>query len=242
MGGQVSLCFRWDWVLGSLPLDHSRTTLLNLSNNNTLIHPRPTRLRSRRRMVRGPRSFRVRGVPDPAVLSQGIIRVQPQPLDQKIPPQDPVVVYQSYQSNQPSTPNNVAAGPSVPTSGIPCMPQTRVYHYVNPSNGNHVTSLLPPDHPEMVCLQQGSHVEETKFGFFGESFWFYLSAFSCLFLGPVLIWVCWTGVLAAIVWFPLGIGLCLLDRTVTCKRCGAVIKSRPSIQLGGSNRRNGGRN
>ena len=48
------------------------------------------------------------------------------------------------------------------------MPQTRVYHYVNPANGDHITSLLPPDHPEMVCLQQGSHVEETKFGFLGE--------------------------------------------------------------------------
>ena len=48
------------------------------------------------------------------------------------------------------------------------MPQTRVYHYVNPANGNHITSLLPPDHPEMVCLQRGSHIEETKFGFLGE--------------------------------------------------------------------------
>jgi len=144
--------------------------------------------------------------------TNGIIRVQPHPLDQKIPPQDPVVVNHSHQP----TPNNVAAGPSVPRPAIPSMPQTRVYHYVNPANGNHITSLLPPDHPEMVCLQQGSHVEETKFGFLG--------------------------IVAAIVWFPLGIGLCLLDRTVTCKRCGAVIKARPSIQIGGSNRRNGGRN
>lgn len=55
------------------------------------------------------------------------------------------------------------------------MPQTRVYHYVNPNNGNHVTSLLPPDHPEMVCLQQGSHVEETKFGFLGEFVYLCLS-------------------------------------------------------------------
>jgi len=47
------------------------------------------------------------------------------------------------------------------------------------------------------------------------------------------------GLIAAVVWFPLGIGLCLLDRTVTCKRCGAVIKAKPSIQLGGSNRRSG---
>ena len=90
-------------------------------------------------------------------------------MDQKIPPQDPVAVYRSYQPNQPPTPTaNIVGGPSVPRSGIPSMPQTRVYHYVNPKNGNRVTSLLPPDHPEMVCLQQGSHVEETKFGLFGE--------------------------------------------------------------------------
>jgi hypothetical protein len=32
------------------------------------------------------------------------------------------------------------------------------------------------------------------------------------------------GVIAAIVWFPLGIGLCLLDRRVQCKRCGEAIE------------------
>jgi hypothetical protein len=32
------------------------------------------------------------------------------------------------------------------------------------------------------------------------------------------------GVIAAIVWFPLGIGLCLLDRRVQCKRCGESIE------------------
>lgn len=105
----------------------------------------------------------------------GIVRVHPQPLDQKIPPQDPVAVYRSYQSDQSPTPNaNIIAGPSVQGAGIPSMPQTRVYHYVNPENGNHITSLLPPDHPEMVCLQRGSHVEETKFGFLGEFFLFSL--------------------------------------------------------------------
>lgn len=99
---------------------------------------------------------------------KGIVRVQPKPLDQKIPPQEAVVVYRSYQSDQPPTLSDVVAGPSVPGPGVPSMPQTRVYHYVNPSNGNHVTSLLPPDHPEMVCMQRGSHVEETKFGLLGE--------------------------------------------------------------------------
>jgi len=147
--------------------------------------------------------------------TNGIVRVQPQSLDQKIPPQDPVFVYQVHQSNLPLIPNvdaNTVAGPSLPSPGVPSMPQTRVYHYVNPSDGNHITSLLPPDHPEMVCLQRGSHDGETKFGLLG--------------------------ILAAIVWFPFGIGLCLLDRTVTCKRCGAVVKGRPSIHFGGSRERN----
>ena len=118
-------------------------------------------------MVRVPAAF-FRGVFLILSFLKGIVRVQPKPLDQKIPPQEAVVVYRSYQSDQPPTLSDVAAGPSVPGPEIPSMPQTRVYHYVNPSNGNHVTSLLPPDHPEMVCMQRGSHVEETKFGFLGE--------------------------------------------------------------------------
>ncbi|KAF5351850.1 hypothetical protein D9756_007722 [Leucocoprinus leucothites] len=61
-----------------------------------------------------------------------------------------------------------------------------VYHYVNPQTGEHVTSLLPPNHPEMACLQEGGHITETKYGLLG--------------------------LLAAVFWFPLGIGLCLLDR------------------------------
>ncbi|KAH7927527.1 hypothetical protein BV22DRAFT_1111061 [Leucogyrophana mollusca] len=77
------------------------------------------------------------------------------------------------------------------------MHQPTVYHYMNPRTGDQLTSLLPPDHPEMICLQQGGHVEQTKYGILG--------------------------ILAAIVWFPLGIGLCLLDRRVRCKRCGYTI-------------------
>lgn len=100
------------------------------------------------------------------LFTKGIVQVQPHPLDQKIPPQDAVLVYQSRQSPTPNA--NIVAGPSIPTPGIPTMPQTRVYHYINPTNGNHITSLLPPEHPEMVCLQRGSHVEETKYGFLGE--------------------------------------------------------------------------
>jgi len=94
-------------------------------------------------------------------------------------------------------------GPSSPpvmtfhVAPVPVMPQPRIYHYHNPATGEHLASLLPPDHPEMVCLQQGGHIPRSKFGFLG--------------------------ILAAIVWFPLGIGLCLLDRRVLCERCGAVI-------------------
>jgi len=82
----------------------------------------------------------------------------------------------------------------------PAMQQPTVYHYQNPMTGEHVASLLPPDHPEMVCLQQGGHINETKFGILG--------------------------ILAAIIWFPLGIGLCLLDRRVKCRRCGEIIEDR----------------
>jgi len=54
MGGQVSLWFRTDWILGSLtPLYRSRITLPNPSKNHTLTLPRLTRLRSKRLMVRG---------------------------------------------------------------------------------------------------------------------------------------------------------------------------------------------
>ena len=47
--------------------------------------------------------------------------------------------------------------------------------------------------------------------------WFTL--FGLMFIPFVLL-----GVIAAIVWFPLGIGLCLLDRRVHCKRCGESIE------------------
>jgi hypothetical protein len=76
-------------------------------------------------------------------------------------------------------------------------PTTTVHHYVNPATGEHIASLLPPDHPQMRCLQEGTHVPETHYGVLG--------------------------VLAAIAWFPLGIGLCLLDRRVKCRRCGYQI-------------------
>lgn len=171
-----------------------------------------------------------RGGADPSRFFKGIFQVPQRPSDQKIPPQGPVAAYKSYQHSTPNT-RGLVAGPSGP--GIPSMPPTRVYHYVNPNNGDHVTSLLPPNHPEMVCLQEGSHVEETKFGLFGEFLSFSVLAVEGMRSHKFY----WAGVLAAIFWFPLGIGLCILDRSVTCKRCGAVIKGRPGINFGGSSRR-----
>ncbi|KAF8633664.1 hypothetical protein AX15_001313 [Amanita polypyramis BW_CC] len=75
----------------------------------------------------------------------------------------------------------------------------RIYHYVNPRTNEQTASLLPPDHPEMVCLQTGMHDTHTTFGILG--------------------------ILAAIIWFPIGIGCCLLDRKTTCRRCGAVLST-----------------
>ncbi|KAI9571161.1 hypothetical protein HD554DRAFT_2079034 [Boletus coccyginus] len=93
----------------------------------------------------------------------------------------------------PSTPPVV----SLHVAPVPVMPQPTVYYYQSPVTGEQLATLSPPDHPEMLCLQRGGHEPRTKYGILG--------------------------ILAAIVWFPLGIGLCLLDRRVQCKRCGVVI-------------------
>jgi hypothetical protein len=44
-----------------------------------------------------------------------------------------------------------------------------VYYYEDPRTGQRVASLLPPDHPQMVCLQAGEHVPETRYGCLGTS-------------------------------------------------------------------------
>ncbi|KAL4243976.1 Membrane protein BRI3 [Abortiporus biennis] len=99
---------------------------------------------------------------------------------------------------KPVVKENAAGAPPVGPSFIPpSMPPTTVYNYVNPVTHEHVVSLLPPNHPQMICLQEGRHVTETKYGLLG--------------------------ILAAIFWFPLGIGLCLLDRKVKCTRCGMIL-------------------
>ena len=45
--------------------------------------------------------------------------------------------------------------------------EATVYHYQDPRTGQTIASLLPPDHPQMVCLQAGQHVPETRYGFLG---------------------------------------------------------------------------
>ncbi|VDB95929.1 unnamed protein product [Peniophora sp. CBMAI 1063] len=123
--------------------------------------------------------------------------------------------YREIPSESPPAYNDAVAGPSngmskpgpvAPMSTTPLIhPATTpgspdgptVYHYQHPVTGHQIVSLLPPDHPQMVCLQRGHHDVETKFGLLG--------------------------VLAAIFWFPLGVGLCLLDRRARCRSCGEVL-------------------
>jgi len=111
-------------------------------------------------------------------------------------PDDPK---QSPPSIQPPPPS--ASGPSnyLVHPGTSTAPSPVVYHYRNPITQETVVSLLPPTHPEMICLQAGEHDTDTHYGILG--------------------------ILAAIFWFPLGVGVCLLDRRVKCKRCGQVIEN-----------------
>ncbi len=77
----------------------------------------------------------------------------------------------------------LANGPSVMYGAT--SPQTTVYYYQDPRTGQRVASLLPPDHPEMVCLQAGEHVPETRYGFLGA-----LCLLALLLVGCVLAHVC----------------------------------------------------
>ena len=47
------------------------------------------------------------------------------------------------------------------------VPSPTVYNYTNPRTGERIVSLLPPNHPEMICLQEGMHVPHTKYGLLG---------------------------------------------------------------------------
>ena len=58
--------------------------------------------------------------------------------------------------------------------------EATVYHYQDPRTGQTIASLLPPDHPQMVCLQAGQHVPESRYGFIGA--FFFCHAFENKFL------------------------------------------------------------
>jgi hypothetical protein len=61
----------------------------------------------------------------------------------------------------------VASNPSIMYGATAPGPQATVYYYQDPRTGQRIASLLPPDHPQMVCLQAGEHVPETRYGFLG---------------------------------------------------------------------------
>lgn len=129
---------------------------------------------------------------------------------------------------QLGSPSGVASGVNLNQNipETPLMPATPVYHYTNSTTNEHVASLLPPDHPEMLCLQEGVHVPETKFGILGShSFHSHAlyGAEQCTNRIDAYQPSAHVGMLAAIFWFPLGIGICMLDRRVKCTRCGFVI-------------------
>ena len=109
--------------------------------------------------------------------------------------------------------NYISPEPSHTTQPL-STPSPMVYNYINPVSGERVVSLLPPNHPEMICLQSGSHVPHTRFGLLGEH-----QSSHCPCILTFL-----SGILAAVFWFPFGIGLCLLDRRVRCHRCGLIIE------------------
>ena len=86
------------------------------------------------------------------------------PLDNTSMPSEGSDVKQLQGSKQ--APAYVIAGPSY-TTQPPYTPAPVVYHYMNPMTHENVASLLPPNHPEMVCLQAGQHVPKTRYGILG---------------------------------------------------------------------------
>ncbi|KAH7108349.1 hypothetical protein BKA62DRAFT_753062 [Auriculariales sp. MPI-PUGE-AT-0066] len=112
-------------------------------------------------------------------------------IDVKVPePEAPV----QQQQQQPIAAQMIAGPVAGPVNGSSAPPV--VYYYQDPATGNRIATLLPPDHPEMLCLQYG-HTTKTHFGVLG--------------------------VLVAVLAFPWGIAACLLDRRVKCTRCQRII-------------------
>jgi len=72
----------------------------------------------------------------------------------------------SPQDTQPKGPPlMLAGGPQVIYGATSSEPT--VYNYQDPRTGQRVVSLLPPDHPQMVCLQTGTHIPDTRYGCLG---------------------------------------------------------------------------
>lgn len=64
---------------------------------------------------------------------------------------------------------HMSAGPSyMPRPVLYTSPSPTVYNYINPRTGEQVVSLLPPNHPEMICLQAGEHIPHTQYGLLGK--------------------------------------------------------------------------
>lgn len=114
-------------------------------------------------------------------------------MTKKVPLESPPTYEEANHASSSRHPTPLS--PPRSTQPLPVLAPT-LYNYMNPVTKQLITTSLPPEHPEMICLQSGKHVTETKYGLLG--------------------------VLAAIFWFPIGIGLCILDRRVKCVRCGVI--------------------
>jgi hypothetical protein len=72
------------------------------------------------------------------------------------------------QDAQPKGPElMLTSGPQPPIMYGATTTEATVFYYQDPRTGQRVASLLPPDHPQMVCLQAGEHIPETRYGFLG---------------------------------------------------------------------------
>lgn len=89
-----------------------------------------------------------------SLLTQPVVPKPDENRDNKHPPQ--------LHSMIPG-PSSYSIHPGTTTGPSPVL-----YHYRNPLTQDTVVSLLPPDHPEMICLQSGEHITQTKFGILGK--------------------------------------------------------------------------
>ncbi|KAG8813724.1 hypothetical protein FRC18_002318 [Serendipita sp. 400] len=127
---------------------------------------------------------------------------KPFPLDRKLqqPQHTAEPTISIYQPPAGPSSTTYQALPTTSTSPAPNGSGTvTVYHYIHPQTQHRIDSLLPPSHPKMLCLQYG-HQLKSRFGV--------------------------AGILAAIFWFPLGLGCLLIDRDTVCARCKRVVKPR----------------